>query len=331
MRIALGTRCSRVEAKQVAILTLEQDTHGILVKAALDNCRDIACHLVAVDRICDANPVSWSNWDETGGFPSTIVSTEGMRLKPRDLDLIWWRRSYARQVIPVDIVDADQVALIRNDCYAGLVGLLRNEFEGKWINDIDASRWAENKLVQLRAARLAGFSVPRTLISNDPTTIREFCKSLDYRAIVKTIRGTEGRFFFTRELADEHLASADCLRLSPAIYQELVPGDVHLRVHCFGERTHAIEIKSQGLDWRENLDVSFTFVQLDADIEHKLRRVLQLLGLRMGVVDLKLNEVGVPVWLEINPQGQFLFSEALSGVDLTQQLASFLAHEVREA
>ena len=51
----------------------------------------------------------------------------------------------------------------------------------------------------------------------------------------------------------------------------------------------------------------------------------------MGVVDLKLNEVGVPVWLEINPQGQFLFSEALSGVDLTQQLASFLAHEVREA
>lgn len=319
-----------MEAKQVGILTLEQDIHGILVKAALERHSDLRCHLIATDRICDANPVSWSDWNESEDFSSTIVSTEGARLKPKDLHLIWWRRSYARQAVPADVVDADHIALIRNDCHASLVGLLRNEFQGKWINDLDASRWAENKLVQLRAARLAGFLVPRTLVSNDPTMIRQFCKSLDYRVIVKTVSGAEDRFFFTRKLTDEHLASDGNLRLSPAIYQELICGHVHLRVHCFGAKVYAIQIESQDLDWRENLHVPFTYVELGADIEQKFRRVLQLLGLRMGVVDLKLNEAGIPVWLEINPQGQFLFSEALSRFNLTKQLAAFFADEVSQ-
>ena len=53
------------------------------------------------------------------------------------------------------------------------------------------------------------------------------------------------------------------------------------------------------------------------------------LGLAMGVVDLKLDGDGEPVWLEVNPQGQFLFVEGLSGVPLTRALAEFLAARSR--
>lgn len=293
---------------------------------ALAKYEGITCHLISVDRICDSLTVSWSNYQHDG-FHSTILSNDGVHVKPKDLHLVWWRRSNPPQIVPPDIVNADQIALIRNDCYAALVGLFANEFTGKWVNDIDATRLAENKLVQLRAAQHAGFRVPRTLVSNDPTAIREFCRSLNYRAVVKAVRGTAGCHLFTRILAEEHLASADCLRLSPAIYQELIAGNLHLRVHCFGEVIYAVAIESQDLDWRENLNVPFRVVPLSADIEEKLRKSLRLLGLRMGVVDLKLTPAGIPVWLEINPQGQFLFSEALSGLDLTKELAAFLALE----
>ena len=54
---------------------------------------------------------------------------------------------------------------------------------------------------------------------------------------------------------------------------------------------------------------------------------LELLDLRMGVVDLKLDPDGRPVWLELNPQGQFLFVQGLTGLDLTAGFADFLCEE----
>jgi hypothetical protein len=38
-----------------------------------------------------------------------------------------------------------------------------------------------------------------------------------------------------------------------------------------------------------------------------VRRVLDCLGLEMGNIDLKESPSGEIVWLEVNPQGQFLF------------------------
>ena len=44
----------------------------------------------------------------------------------------------------------------------------------------------------------------------------------------------------------------------------------------------------------------------------------------MGAVDMKISEEGEPVFLEINPQGQFLFVEGLTGMDLTTPFVDFL-------
>ncbi len=62
----------------------------------------------------------------------------------------------------------------------------------------------------------------------------------------------------------------------------------------------------------------------------RLRAVLKALGLKMGIVDLKLTQAEIPIWLEINPQGQFLFAEALSGLNLTSAFAVFLCEEARK-
>jgi hypothetical protein len=51
----------------------------------------------------------------------------------------------------------------------------------------------------------------------------------------------------------------------------------------------------------------------------------------MGVVDLNFAENGEPVWFEINPQGQFLFVEGLTGLDLTSAFTAFLYQEATRA
>jgi hypothetical protein len=79
----------------------------------------------------------------------------------------------------------------------------------------------------------------------------------------------------------------------------------------------------------EQLDVPVRPIELPEEARARLRRVLELLGLRMGVVDLKLTDEGELVWLEINPQGQFLFVEGLCGLELTAAFSEFLYTEKR--
>ena len=57
----------------------------------------------------------------------------------------------------------------------------------------------------------------------------------------------------------------------------------------------------------------------------------RLLDLRMGVFDLKMDPSGVPVFLELNPQGQFLFVEGLTGMDLIGAFSGFLRDEALAA
>jgi hypothetical protein len=49
----------------------------------------------------------------------------------------------------------------------------------------------------------------------------------------------------------------------------------------------------------------------------------------MGIFDLKLDADGLPTWLEVNPQGQFLFLEALCDLPLSAAMARFLVDEAQ--
>jgi glutathione synthase/RimK-type ligase-like ATP-grasp enzyme len=51
------------------------------------------------------------------------------------------------------------------------------------------------------------------------------------------------------------------------------------------------------------------------------------LGLVFGTIDLKVADNGDHVFLEINPQGQFLYIEILTGLPISNALADFLAYD----
>jgi glutathione synthase/RimK-type ligase-like ATP-grasp enzyme len=189
----------------------------------------------------------------------------------------------------------------------------------------------ENKLVQLAAARAAGFRVPRTLVSHDPDQIRRFCAELEGRAVLKVVRGTVRSQLFTLVVTPEHLADDDALRLCPTIFQEYVPGSRHIRALCCGDEVHAATIESADLDWRQDLRVPMAPYEVDPPTRRRLARLLELLGLRMGVADIKIDDAGDLVCLELNPQGQFLWVEGLTGMDLTSAFCGFLRREALAA
>ena len=313
----------------IGIVTVEDDFHAYTVRKILQDHYEVECHILETDRLADSGTFTWSSSEAVA---PTLPTLGGQAVDVRQLNAVWWRRpsgvswkKLLRPQVPTDVVDEAAIDIILNDCMASFNGILLNEFQGVWINHPDASRKAENKLVQLRAAHEAGFRVPRTLVSQNPDIIRQFCAALNNQAIIKTVAGTPKTPLTTTQVNDDLLSCDRALRLSPAIYQELVSGDRHLRINAFGNDFHAALMTCEHLDWRVHLDeVKVESYELPEQIQDCLRRVMQTLGLRMGIFDMKLDDNGEPVWLEVNPQGQFLFIEGMSDVKLADKFASFL-------
>ena len=130
-------------------------------------------------------------------------------------------------------------------------------------------------------------------------------------------------------VGQELLAQDEVLALTPAIYQECIPGARHLRISVAGERCDGALIEASDLDWRYDLNVPVRPFALEGDLERGLRATLRELGLVMGIFDVKLTGEGEPVFLEVNAQGQFLFVEGLCGLPLADRFAAFLVEQAR--
>ena len=310
----------------IAIVTFADDLHALLIQDRLRSMPDTRCAIIEADRLADH--AGALNWRASADEPSFTVSTrDGDLLDVASLDAIWFRRwNHPQRDIP-PLADPAQVEVVHRSCSTTLLGGLLTSFHGAWVSTPEATRRAENKLVQLRAAQAAGFVVPQTLISQDPPAIRAFCTALPSPAVIKTVHGTPRSQLFSLRVTDDHLSDDDALRMCPTILQEYVPGHRHLRVLCCERRSYAVQIETERLDWRLDLDTPMSPVRLEAAVERQLGDVLERLGLRMAVADLKITPAGDPVWLELNPQGQFLLLEGLTGLDLTGAFADFLREE----
>ncbi|MFK5636169.1 RimK family alpha-L-glutamate ligase [Ornithinimicrobium sp. LYQ103] len=310
----------------ILILTRSEDFHAFAVSDALDE-RGLSAAVIETDRLVASGGVSW---DLQAPSSATLPDARGRPVQVSAARLVWWRRFTGEPAIP-EHVDGQARAFVARECRASLLGLVATESRARYISDPEATRAASNKLVQLRVAQQAGLRVPRTLVSSDPVAVRDFCTELGWEVIVKTVGGAGPRQpLMTGRLRPELLPAA-AVELCPAIYQELIPGDRHLRVNVFGDRAYAAELRSNRLDWRYPLDCDAAPAVLDPATKDQLLRVLDMLGLRMGIFDLKLTPGGEVVWLEINPQGQFLWLEGLTGMPLlaafTDYLTSQLEHQ----
>lgn len=212
--------------------------------------------------------------------------------------------------------------LIQNDTRAALLGAFLSNFSGHYVSDPISTIRADNKLLQLQVAASVGLNTPATLVSNDPTEVQDFISNFE-RVVVKPVKGTLMAPLLTQFVTDLN-PPEDAVVAAPAIYQEFIAGSKHLRVHIFGNAILAASIESQELDWRRDLTVPILPHVMDALIAGQLKRLLEELGLRMGVADLKLLPSGEIVFLEMNPQGQFLFIEGICGLPLTESMADLL-------
>ncbi|MER5750447.1 hypothetical protein [Streptomyces sp. NPDC002088] len=299
---------------------MADDLHALAVADAAARRRYGAFHVVECDRIGGRRSLAWSSHADS---PATVLTSEGLALPLEDVAVLWWRRMRANQQVSTRAASDHERRLVNNDCRGALGGVLAAAFKGRWISSPEATDRAADKLYQLAVAREEGFRVPRTLVSQSRQDVVEFARQAG-RIIVKPVVGATGPLMFTQYVDDPSSIPEESFTVCPAVYQEYVPGRHHIRLNCFGEDMYAALIETDDLDWRPDLNVPISRWHVPDELARRVSAVLRRLGLRMGIIDIKLTPDGEPVWLEVNPQGQFLFLEPLLGEPLADRFLDYL-------
>ena len=200
---------------------------------------------------------------------------------------------------------------------------MHTRFDGIWVNRPDRIPLAENKLYQLTMASQLGFELPDTLVSQNPDAIRTFVRRYG-NVVVKPVFGSMRGTLEVQTVTEATLPPEPTLKLVPAIWQERLTAQHHLRIHAFGDRHLAVSLESDRLDWRFGTQSNLQEKKISLELASKIAAYLDAMGLEMAIFDFLVPTDGPPVFLEANQQGQFLFLEGQGGIPVTAAFCDFL-------
>jgi putative peptide maturation system protein len=277
------------------------------------------------------------------GTLSGGLDVDGERIAWSDVDAVWVRRPGRPQLRRPDLgeitrrqLEADGAAVL-----ADLWELLDARFvPGR----PDAIAHAAHKSHQLRVAAGLGFELPTTLTGNDPEAFLDLATAAGVGAVV-TKRSApsqrleaedgEGVTRYADIMAPRDLVHVPDLRWCPVTAQRYVDKAVELRVTVVGDRVFPAAIHSQQanhsrVDWRRSDHARTPFVAhpLDPAVERRCVALVRALGLVYGCIDLVVTPDDRLVLLEVNPNGQYLWIEQLTGLPITAALVDELTGSI---
>jgi hypothetical protein len=216
----------------------------------------------------------------------------------------------------------------------GTMSALCSSLQTRWVSHPLALRRAEVKALQLVEASKAGLKIPHTLISSDPDWATTFVEGLgDADCAIKPLLAVgvtdeQGGFRMplTAMLPRGH--SLASVAQAPTILQPYVEKAFELRCVVIGERIFAAKMDTQAneksrIDSRGG-DPDHEIFELPDEVETSLHRVMDSFGLNFASLDMIVTPDGEFVFLELNPNGQWLWLEFELGLPLVASMADLL-------
>ncbi|GLY75614.1 hypothetical protein Airi01_038810 [Actinoallomurus iriomotensis] len=193
-------------------------------------------------------------------------------------------------------------------------------------------------LAQLRLARHHDVAVPRTIVTTDPGRARDAfaCPRLVIKAVhrhfVEAAPGRLSGIFPT--VVERRSLPADPCPGPPVIVQEYVEHETEWRVYYVGGQVHGFELPgghSPADLWTAGGRVEVRSGEPPPAVAAAATLLASAMSLRYGAFDFLVRE-GTPVFLEVNPDGDWRWAERRTRTTLvTNAVAALLAGLHREA
>src|SRR5690625_17558 len=261
-----------------------------------------------------------------------IFNFENLKIHLKDITSVWFRRNRLRinysdfQYDTEDFKRYHSITKIYIENYVNYIFTYKIKTLGNPFR-IDL-----NKLEVLSIASQVGLTIPRSIIVNNKEDLKKFFQNTPL--ITKLLFPINTKYkdkdlnFLTQEVDLELINDS----FSFSFFQEKIEKKYEIRTFYLAGKFFSKAIYSQRdeqtkIDYRNynykkpNREVPF---KLPHNIKTKIRRVMEILNLNTGSIDLILNEQNQFVFLEINPVGQFSDMSYNCKYVLEKEIAKFL-------
>ena len=268
----------------------------------------------------------------------------GLEVTGADITALWDRRPEKPEELPLKStpeIDSHNLS----EALGFLVFLRYYLKDIPSIGSIVEDRAAASKMLQHKVALEAGFAVPETCYSNLKKPLIDLA-SKHGNILLKSIENGNvwqeesslDYVFYAQRVPSGALSSIpdEAFSQTVSFAQEYVEKAFELRVTVVGDKLFACRIDSQAqdddtgkIDWRQGYGhgIKWSRFDLPEDIAEKCLVFLKKMNLNFGCFDFIVSPSGEYVFLECNPNGQWLWVEIETGLPISEAIAEWLAEK----
>lgn len=272
-------------------------------------------HVAEWDIALEINDDGIAGWLHLGGRAHSLADITGVYVRLMDY----------RELPEFKAATPDsafrEICRIRHDTLLSWI-----EFApGRILNRAAAMAGNFSKPYQAQLIADAGFDVPPTLVTNDPSLALAF-RDAHSRIIYKSISSARS---IVREFTDSDALRLEHIRWCPVQFQAYIPG-YNVRVHVAGDSIFATEIVSEAADYRyaqreSGVAAVLRAMELDPELRERCHTLAHRLDLPLSGIDLKFTPDGRIYCFEVNPSPAFSYYETHTCQPISHAIAEFLA------
>lgn len=218
--------------------------------------------------------------------------------------------------------------MIQRDIIALINGIV-DDFEGAVVSKPSILRRTENKVFQLLYADKVDLRIPRSCIGNSCGRLEAINKERRLKDfIIKPLTtgvlrfGSESEAFHTNILRE----AEEDISLTPVYIQEYIEKAYEVRLTIIGENYYPVRIDTKNkIDWRKDYENhKYSLIECPKDVLSSCFKMLADFDLIFGTFDFVVNPDDDWFFLEMNPNGQWLWLEESMGLDISSKIVEAL-------
>lgn len=234
---------------------------------------------------------------------------------------------YYRKPILPDLSEYEESyhKMIAKDIISLINGIV-DDFEGKVLTKPYILRKTENKTFQMLYATHEGFNFPQSYIGNNADIATKCIKR--HKSIIKPL--TTGKIIQNRGLEIYQTSYINELnediQLTPIYVQDYEEKNYEVRITCVDGSIFAVRIDSEDkLDWRRNYaGLKYSVIECPQAVQLSCLKLLKDFGLKFGAFDFIVNKRNEWIFLEVNPNGQWLWLEQILDIPISESIFRYL-------
>ena len=210
--------------------------------------------------------------------------------------------------------------LIQRDIISIINGIV-DSFCGRVITKPSILRKTENKVYQMIYASKHGWNIPKSYIGNDKMISNEYTNSL---SIIKplTTGKTYGKNGWELYQTNIFRGIEEDIDLTPVYLQHYIPKQYEVRITIIAKEVYAVRIDTKNkIDWRlDYQNHKYTLIACPENVIRKCYQMMTDFNLIFGAFDFIVTPENEWIFLEVNPNGQWLWLEQSLSLDISKKI-----------